>query len=434
MLKKIFKKIIVFIITSEAKLVLKKYNPKIIAVTGSVGKTSAKDAIATILGQKFFVRKSVKSYNSEIGVPLTVLGCETGWLNPFIWFANILKGIKLLAIKTDYPAWLVLEMGVERPGDMEKLVSWIKPYAVVVTALAEIPPHVEFFASPEELIGEKMKILDNLKSDNFLILNSDDKTLCEAKNKTQAKTLAFGFGEDADLRASNYRIVFRKEDSFEIPEGISFKLDCRGSSFPVRIFGAFGSHQVYSGLAALAIGIVADFNIIDVSESLSRYRPPPGRLRLIEGIKKTFILDDTYNASPSAVHAALDTLAEIPSTGRKIAVLGDMLELGKYTIDSHKAVGRRVAKIADFLFVIGPRSRFISEEARLNGFNPENIFEFSESGEAGIPLQDILKEGDLILVKGSQAMRMEKIVEEIMVHPEQKEALLVRQEKEWQDK
>jgi UDP-N-acetylmuramoyl-tripeptide--D-alanyl-D-alanine ligase len=257
--------------------------------------------------------------------------------------------------------------------------------------------------------------------------------LCEAKSKISAKTITFGFNDDNDLRASNYHITFRKDETtgLEIPEGITFKVDYKGSSVPVRIFSAFGRHHAYAALAALGVGLSQDFNLIDISEALTQYKPPPGRLKLIEGNKNTFILDDTYNASPAAVHAALDTLAELPATGRKIAVLGDMLELGKYAIAAHKNVGDRAVKIVNILFVVGPRAKFIAQEAREQGFNPENIFEFSASGEAAKPLEKLLKEGDLVLVKGSQSMRMEKIIEEIMARPEDKEKLLVRQEKEW---
>jgi len=433
MIKRILKNLIAVIITLEARLVLKRYKPKIVAITGSVGKTSAKDAIATVLGQKFFVRKSTKSYNSELGVPLVVLGAETGWLNPILWLFNILKGVKLLASpkKMQYPNWLVLEMGVERPKDMQRLASWIKPDIVVFTAFAEIPPHIEFFAGPEALVQEKMKLIQGFGQKDFVIVNGDDKTLCDAKSKIQAKIISFGFDEENDLKASNYHITFRKENEKDIPEGITFKVDYKGSSVPIRIFSAFGRHLAYSALAALGVGLSQDFNLVDISESLSQYKGPPGRLRLIDGIKNTYILDDTYNASPKAVYAALDTLEELPSTGRKIAVLGDMLELGKYTVEAHKAIADRAIKVADIIFAVGLRAKFISEEAKSQGFSSDNIFEFSTSQEAGKPLQEMIQEGDLILIKGSQGMRMEKIVEEIMFHPEDKEKLLVRQEKEW---
>ncbi len=430
-MKKFFKKIIVFIITFQAKLVLKKYQPKIVGITGTVGKTSAKDAIAAVLSRGFRVRKTTKSYNSEVGVPLVILGCENVWFNPFLWFWNILKGFQLIFFKTDYPQWLVLELGVERPGDMTSLVSWIKPDISVITALSEIPPHVEFFTGPEALVKEKVKILKNLSSENTAILNNDDVLIKPVKDdKMKARVITYGFEEGADLLASNYRIVLKEENGKAVPEGLTFKVDYKGSSVPIRLFNTFGRHHVYPGLAALAAGAVVGFNLVDMAESLTRYNSPPGRLKLIEGEKATFILDDTYNASPAAVRAAIEVLKEIPAK-RKIAVLGDMLELGKYAVDAHRAIAKELSGVVDLVFTVGPRSKFIATELKETGFEKKNIFEFSMSDEAKSELEKVLREGDLILVKGSQAMRMERIVEEIMAHPEKKEGLLVRQEKTW---
>ncbi|MBU1179172.1 UDP-N-acetylmuramoyl-tripeptide--D-alanyl-D-alanine ligase [Patescibacteria group bacterium] len=432
MMKQIFKKIIVFILTLEARAVLWRYKPKIAAVTGSVGKTSTKEAAAIVLGRKFSIRKSQKSFNSEIGVPLVVLGLENAWLNPLLWCVNILKGLSLFLFKHNYPEWLILEMGVERPGDIERLVSWANPHVAVVTALAEIPVHVEFFAGPKELFNEKAKILKHLKIDDYAVLNCDNDTVCDLKNKIRAKIISFGFGEGADLVASNYRVT---------PEGISFKVDCDGSSIPVRLSNVFGKHHVYPALAALAVGKAAGINFVEMSDALLSYLPPPGRLRLLKGVKNTSILDDTYNSSPMALRAALETLADIPvypaegGAGRKIAVLGDMLELGKYTIEAHRAMAEYILKAGvEIVFTVGPRAKFIAEALRENGFKKKNIFEFSGSVEAAKEVEKIIKEGDLILLKGSQFMRMEKIVEEIMAEPEKKGELLARQEKAWLNK
>ena len=433
MIKKIFKKIIVFLLRWEAKLILRKYKPKIVGVTGTVGKTSAKEAIASVLSADFYVRKSEKSYNSELGVPLTIIGAKSAWNNFFQWFLILFKGFKLIIAPYDYPQWLVLEMGVDRPKDMKKLVSYANPQISVVTALAHVPVHIEYFKNAEDLAREKMKIARSLKENDHAILNADDEMILAEKEKIKSKILTFGFSEKADLIASDYYIVYRNEEGRDIPEGITFKVTYKGNIIPVRIFNAFGKQFVYAVLAALGTGIVLGMNLIEMTESLGRYQSPPGRLRLIEGIKNTYILDDSYNASPVAELAALEVLKDLPAK-RKIAVLGDMLELGKFTIDEHKKIGREVSKIADYLFTIGPRSKFIAEEARAEGFNEKKIFEFSSSDEAKLEIQKKIKEGDLILIKGSQSMRMEKIVEEIMAHPEDKEELLVRQEKEWQNK
>lgn len=430
-MKKIFKNIIVKIITFEAKLILKKYQPSIIAVTGSVGKTSTKDAIAKVLKKSFKVRKSKKSYNSEVGVPLVIFDCETGWLNPFKWLSNIFKGIKLLVFKGDYPEWLVLELGVERPKDMENLVSWLGPNIAVITALAEVPVHVEFFSGPEALVREKAKILKNLKVDEYAILNGDDLAVFDLKEKTRGHVVTFGFDSEGDLVASNYRILFREDEEVPRPEGISFKVDVDGNSVPIRIFNVFGRHHVYPAMAALAVGRAVGLNLVEMAESLSRYESPPGRLKLIEGEKGSFILDDSYNSSPVALMAALDTLRDI-SAMRKIAVLGDMLELGKYAIEAHKNMATYIIDAGvDIVFAVGPRAKFIAEGLREKNFNEENIFEFSTANEAKEHVEEIIEKGDTILVKGSQSMRMERIIEEIMAEPGKAKELLVRQEEAW---
>ncbi|MEW5907655.1 MAG: Mur ligase family protein [Patescibacteria group bacterium] len=430
MIKKIIKKIIIFLLQFEARLILKKYKPKIIAISGTVGKTSAKDAIYRVLSSKLKVRKSEKSYNNEIGVPLTIIGSKSGWNNVFAWIFNLIKGLKVIFSKNHYPSWLILETGVDRPGDMGKMLKLIRPDIGVITALGEIPVHIEYFKEIEDLIREKAKILQALKKDNFAILNCDDKGILELKSKIDASIITYGFSEEADFKASNYRIIFRKEGDREIPEGISFKVDYQGNIIPVRLYGSFGRQIVYAALASMAVGSILNFNLVEMAELLSNYESPPGRLRLLEGIKHSSILDDTYNSSPIAVRTALELLKEIPAK-RKISVLGDMLELGKYTIEEHRRMGRMAKESADILFFIGPRSKFAAEEAEIEGVKKENIFEFSTSEEVKMTVQEKIKEGDLILIKGSQSMRMEKITEEIMLHPEKKEELLVRQEKEW---
>ena len=425
MIKDFLKKIVISLLVTEGKLILWKYEPKIVAITGTVGKTSTKDAIALILATKFNVRKSEKSYNSELGVPLTIIGEKSAWNNFFQWFFVLLKGLKVFLKYQNYPEWLVLEMGVGKPKDMERLVSWVFPKIAVFTAFAETPVHVEKFPATEDLIKEKAKLITVLKEDDYLILNGDDKLALDFKKETNAKIITYGFENELDLMASNYNIS---------PDGINFKINYKGNIIPVRMPNVFGKQYVYTALAALAVGISLELNLVEGVETLSRFKPPPGRLNLMEGIKNSFIFDDTYNSSPVAVLAALEVLKILPAE-RKIAVLGDMLELGKFAIDEHKKVGRRIKEDGfDLLFTVGPRAKFIADEARATGFNSENIFEFSSSEEVKKILQEKIKQRDLILIKGSQAMRMEKVVEEIMLHPEQKEQLLVRQEKEWQNK
>ena len=150
-MRSFFKKLVATLLRAEARLVLRKYNPKVIAVTGSVGKTSAKDAIYAVIADQFHARKSEKSFNSEIGLPLTILGIPNAWNNPFKWLQNLLDGLALYLFRTSYPEWLVLEVGADRPGDIKKVASWLKVDIAVITRLPEMPVHVELFSSPAEV-------------------------------------------------------------------------------------------------------------------------------------------------------------------------------------------------------------------------------------------------------------------------------------------
>jgi len=206
-MKSIFKKIVVLIIQWEAVFVLKKYKPKIVAVTGSVGKTSTKDAIFTVMSAKFFVRKSEKSFNSEIGVPLTILGCSNAWNNPILWVKNIIEGFMLIVLKNHYPKWLVLEVGADRPGDIESIAKWLKPDVVVLTALPDVPVHIEYFDSLEEIIKEKEYLLGALKEDGILILNNDDEKVRAFKQKYKRTTVTLDLMMGLHLRRlTTYRI------------------------------------------------------------------------------------------------------------------------------------------------------------------------------------------------------------------------------------
>ena len=192
MVKSFLKKIIIWILEIEARIVLKKYKPRIVAITGSVGKTSTKDAVFSIFSRFFNARKSKKSYNSDIGVPLAILDCESGWYSPLLWIKNILKGLGIIFGKENYPEWLILEMGVEGKGDIENLLKIVKPKVGVITFIGELPVHVEFFASPEELAREKSKLVKALGGDDFAVLNFDDDTVFSLKDEIKARVLGYG--------------------------------------------------------------------------------------------------------------------------------------------------------------------------------------------------------------------------------------------------
>lgn len=411
----------------EARLILKKYKPKIIGVTGNIGKTSTKDAIASVLSKKFFVRKSDKSYNSEIGVPLTVLGVSSGWSNPLIWVKNLLEGLSLIIFKADYPEWLVLEIGADRPGDIEHTVSYLTLNIGVVTYVGDLPVHVEFFPSQKALVKEKTFVATAPGPGGLVILNHDNPTVLAMQEKAHVPVLTFGFSDAATIRASHEHITYKDG----VPDGVTFKVDYQGKSVPIRINGVLGRHIVYTVLPAILVGAYQGMNLIEIIEAIQEYVPPPGRSRIVPGVKGTTIIDDTYNSSPDALAAALLNLKELETAGKKYAVLGDMMELGKHTIEAHSKAGREAYEAADVLFAVGQRARFMAEAAEEAGMPRERIFTFDDSETAGRELQDMIKSGDTILVKGSQYMRMERVVLEIMAHPEAAETMLVRQSKEW---
>jgi UDP-N-acetylmuramoyl-tripeptide--D-alanyl-D-alanine ligase len=430
-----FKKIITYILRVESQLVLRKYKPKIIAITGSLGKTSTKDAVYAVLSKIAYVRKSEKSFNSEIGLPLTILGCPNGWSDPFVWFTNILKGLWLFVWPHQYPEWLILEVGVGKPDDMKKTASWLFTDAVIITAIGETPPHIEFFSSHKHLVEEKSQLIKTLKSDGLLVLNADDKIVLEMKTKSKCRSVTYGFEEGADILGSDDKIFFNDKNE---PAGVIFRVDEKGNSLPVIIEGVFGRNHIYASLAALALSSGLKFNMLDAANSLKNYDVPPGRMRLLNGVKNSLILDDTYNSSPFACESALKTLGTMKWEGRKIAILGDMLELGRHTVEAHKNIGKiaqeNLNRKGDVLIVVGQRAKAFKEGAFSSGMDGENIFEFLDSHEAGEFAKTFVQEGDMVLVKGSQGMRMERVVEAILADPKNKDRLLVRQDDEWKNK
>ena len=437
-MKTTFKKTIAYILKIESRLILWKYKPKVIAITGSVGKTSTKDAVYAVLSKISYVRKSEKSFNSEIGLPLTILGCPNGWSDPVIWLKNILKGLWLFINpfgSHKYPQWLVLEVGVGKQGDMIDVASWLKTDAVIITAIGETPAHIEFFDSRKHLIEEKSQLMKTLKTDGLLVLSADDDAVFEMKAKNKHRSITYGFMERADIVGSGDVIFYNEQNE---PDGVVFRVDEGGNSLPVVIEGVFGRNHVYASLATLALSSGLKFNMINAVNALKNYDVPPGRMRLLKGIENSFIVDDTYNSSPFACEFALRTLGEIKWGERKIAVLGDMLELGRHTVEAHKNIGK-IAKEnlngnEDALIVVGPRAKAIKEGALEAGFNPENIFEFLNSSEAGNFMKTFIRAGDIALIKGSQGMRMERVVEEILLDQKNKNKLLVRQDAEWKKK
>ncbi len=432
-MKKILKKIIVFVLTTLAILVLKKYRPKIIAITGSVGKTSTKDAIFTVLSTFYSVRKSEKSYNSETGVPLSILGAPSGWNNIGVWMNDIIVGLDLLLFKHEYPTWLVLEVGADRPGDIEHIARWLKPDITVVTRFPDLPAHIEFFSSTEEIIKEKSFLAHATKEAGYIILNRDDEKVYALHDSVPRAHFSYGFSDGATLVASNDALWYESENEENRGAllGLIYTLSFDGKTMPVRLPGVVGRAYVYITLAALSVAYALKLNMVEAVESLASYNTPPGRLHLLPGIRGSILIDDTYNSSPAACEAGLQTLASIKTDKRKFAVLGDMLELGRFTDEAHLEIGKLARRSADVLITVGLRAKHIRDGALVARMPKKNIQEFVDAKSAGEFLKNEVQEGDFVFVKGSQGVRMERTVEAIMAHPEDKEKLLVRQEPEW---
>ncbi|MDO8548072.1 MAG: UDP-N-acetylmuramoyl-tripeptide--D-alanyl-D-alanine ligase [bacterium] len=449
-MKNFLKKILIWALRAEARAVVAKYKPQIVAITGSVGKTSAKDAIYSVLEAREHVRKSEKSFNSEFGLPLTILGVPNAWNNPFRWGQNLIDGLLLLAFTHRYPKWLVLEVGADRPGDIKSVSKWLPVTVAVITRLPEVMAHVEFFDSQDKVAEEKASLIDALVPQGTLVLYSDDARAPMLKARAgDKKIITFGFLPEADVRAEDLAILFEegKEHSASsqtssrdgFPIGMSARISIEGTSVPVEVVGTVGAHSFLPALAAAGVGQALGKNKTDIVEALRGYEPPPGRMHLVRGIKETMIIDDTYNSSPAAAVAALETLDLVgraaPERGispaRRIAVLGDMLELGRHSVEEHRKIGAKVAETSDMLVTVGFRARDIAQGALAAGMEEKNILQFEDAEKAGEELATLIQPGDAILVKGSQSMRMERAVLELMANPERAKDILVRQDVEW---
>ncbi|OGG43053.1 hypothetical protein A3G50_01595, partial [Candidatus Jorgensenbacteria bacterium RIFCSPLOWO2_12_FULL_42_11] len=377
-MKNIFLRILKLILKKLAKAVVRRYQPGIVAVTGSVGKTSTKEAIRAVLSKERKIRASSGNFNNEIGVPLTILGDWQEIKKPafLFWFKVVIASLFRILIprkfsSLKYPEILVLEYAADRPGDMKYLLGIAQPQITVVTAIGEIPVHVEFYSGPEALVREKAKLVEQLPTVGFAILNADDPLVLEMKNQTRSQVMTFGFGDAAQVKITGFENVSNGE-----PTGIVFKLGYGGSFVPVKINGVFGKGQAYAAVAAACVGLIFGMNLVKIAEALVlNFQPPSRRMNLVSGVKGTFIIDDSYNASPLSAKAALDTLRDLKAK-RKIAVLGDMLEIGKYNLEAHEEIGKFAAGFVDLLVTIGPRAKFIAEAASKAGLAKENISSF----------------------------------------------------------
>lgn len=406
--------------------ILRRTRPILIGVTGSVGKSSSKEAMALVLSKHFSVRASVGNLNNEFGVPLTVIGSVSPGRSPFGWLKVLLKALRLAFIPGDYPQVLILELGIDRPGDMDYLLSLVgTPHIGVLTHVSS--SHLEFFGTVSAIGKEKGKLLAALSEDGTAVVNADSEAAMKEVSRTKAKVLSYGFGKDALVRADNLRMIQEQG----IIEGVSFKLNYEGKTIPVRLPGLIAEHQVGAILSAVAVAIALKINLVEIGAALLDFRPLPGRLTMLPGENGMRVLDDSYNASPTSIRSALATLREIIAP-RKVIILGDVLELGPVKLDEHRKLAPDVIASGATVFVgVG---RYMEQlAASLHGTNfPENgIYTFPDVETALRTLPTLVRPGDLILVKGSQGMRLEKISAVLISSTLDPALVLPRQSKSW---
>lgn len=423
-MKNIFKFTVVFILLLLARAVVRRYRPHIVMITGSVGKTSTKDAVAAVLATRFLVRKSEKSFNSELGVPFTILGVDNPWNNPLAWFSIMKRAFVLLLLPNHYPKMLVLEVGADQPGDLARILRIATPDAVVVTSLPEIPVHVEAYTSPAAVREEEFSPAYALRAAAPLIISADDPYAREGALRTPARVICYGVAEDATVRISH--VDFSESEGKVI--GMRAKVVMNGEHEDLVVKGSVGTTQILPAAAALSVALAFDITLTNALTALESYEPPPGRGRLLVGKNNSVVIDDSYNSSPVAVEQALATLKIFPHATRRIAVLGDMLELGRYSVSEHERIAVVAHDSADVIIAVGIRARaFAAVEGNAK------VMLFDTARDATGALLEMVGDNDVVLIKGSQSIRTEHIVKALLADPSDA-ALLVRQEKGWEKK
>lgn len=359
-------------------------NPTVVGITGSVGKTSTKELTAALLHTRFGTLKNPRSYNNEATMPLT-----------------------LLQLASDHEV-VVLEMGMWAPGEIALLCDLAQPQLGVVTNVG--PSHLERMGSLEAIARAKGELPRALPAGGVAILNIDDPLVRAMATETAARPFFYGLDAAADLRAEGI-------ESRGL-QGISFWACYRDERMHLKL-PLLGRHSVYTALAAIAVGLLLGMSWDEITTGLSSGEAEQ-RLVAVPGIGGAQLIDDTYNASPVSVLAALNLLSELD--GRRVVVLGDMLELGNQEESGHREVGRRVADVADLLLACGQRARaYVADEARQAGMPPEAVIEADDNEAAVALLRPILRQGDYVLVKGSRGQAMEAIVAALARRPDHEE-------------
>jgi UDP-N-acetylmuramoyl-tripeptide--D-alanyl-D-alanine ligase len=359
-------------------------NVDIVGITGSVGKTTVKEIVAAILAKQFPVIRSSANYDPIFNIPLTVLKVRDG-------------------------EKLVLEMGVDEPGQMEKYLTLIDPRIAIVTRFSPAHTDVDHFGSLEGLISEKSKLVARLPFCGWAVLNGDDDNVQSLAGRTKATALLYGYGDACDLRVSNFS---QKLSGNEVLT--QFKLDYGfgGITFKTRLLG---KHQALSATAGIAVGMIMGLDFDQIQAGLLDVYPYPGRLEVKRHRWGGVLIDDSYNASPEAVKSAIDVLNDLDPENN-VLILGDMLELGDFSVSLHREIGEYAARNnIRYLLVIGSYSSDVIEGFVGSGGKIDNVFKAVDHNEIITWLEmHVGEKSRTILVKGSHGMHMEKVVDAIV--------------------
>ena len=346
----------------------RRFDLPVIAVTGSSGKTTTKNMIASVLGERYRVFKTPGNLNSQLGVSEA-----------------------LFSLRKDHGA-AVLELGMNRAGELDRLSRMTRPSMGVITNVG--PAHIEFFESIEGIARAKGEVLDHLPVGGSAVLNADDPLVMLQAGRSSARVITFGRGAGADVRLARTRTGL---------SGSTFALS-DGASFCINLMG---EHQVMNAAAAVAVGRLSGIDDQRIARALQSVEPTPMRM-VYRKVGAVHLIDDTYNANPSSMKAALDALAT--AAGRKLAVLGDMLELGDLGKAAHREIGERAADVAERIITVGALAREIAEAAVDAGMPSSRVTSCHSNDEAAAEVMAEIGDGDVVLVKGSRSMRMETIV------------------------
>ncbi|MFA6100063.1 MAG: Mur ligase family protein [Patescibacteria group bacterium] len=410
--------------------------PTVVAIAGSVGKSSARNALTLALKGRLSpedVRSSKKNFNNELGIPLSVFDCDMPGRNPLKWIKLLWEAyLHASGFKKLRARYLILEMAADHPGDLDYLISIAPPQVAIITAMGA--EHTEYFHSVEKAIEEERKILKAIPEHGEVILNADDPLVWESRGLTKSEFVSYGKGQENVVSIRSSKVSYDPQ----YPEEAGLELELmilRNRQYKFRLKGVYGETHAYAISAAIGFCISMDHMSAPAIDYLeSHYVGMAGRTRLIPGIKQTMLLDDSYNAQPQAMQSAIRDLMNfpVPPGGRRIAVLGDMLELGELAETEHQKIGQQIAAAnVDYLVCCGKLAAIIGKTAAEAGMTGKIAY-FDKSPEAALHIQqEILQPNDVVLIKGSQSSRMEKVVKELMAEPLKAPELLVRQSEDW---